>query len=42
MRAAFALAQLKDASAVKADAQNLLQLIKLAKESVQTNERMVL
>ena len=42
VRAAFALAQQKDASSVKADAQNLLQLIKLAKESVQTNERMVL
>lgn len=42
VRAAFALAQQKDASSVKTDAQNLIQLVKLAKESVQTNERMVL
>lgn len=42
VRGAFELARQNDYSAVKNDAQNLANLIKLAKASAQTNERMAL
>ena len=42
VRAAFALSSAKDLMSLKNNAENLSELIKLAKKSAQTNERMVL